>query len=329
VLGRPTIQEILKTLDNEVAELHRQFGGLPANVDADNIWKNIWLEETHHSTALEGNTLTPREVYYLVEQQRPRGTKDIRYYLEVGGYSEAARWVYEDAVAVYKGSKHSFSTSHVRQAHAMLMRPLWSQFAPVSGDQPGDYRHTSVRISGAPVQPPPAGDVPILMKTWVEGVSAGPGEEHPVAWAAIKHCQFEQIHPFVDGNGRAGRLLMNYLLISRGYPPAIILKSQRDRYLAALERAQLRASCQGMIELVARAVRDNLDRLLLPYVAEDVDLVPLAALSKESSYRASYLRNLAQTGRLKANRHDNLWFSSREWLKEYLDSRSTKGRKLR
>ena len=328
-MGRPTIQEILKALDNEVAELHRQFGGLPANVDADNIWKNIWLEETHHSTALEGNTLTPREVYYLVEQHRPRGTKDIRYYLEVGGYSEAARWVYEEAAAAYAGRGHSFSVSHVRQIHAVLMRPLWSQFPPLTGDRPGDYRHTSVRISGAPVQPPPAGDVAGLMEKWVVDVSAGFGEEHPVAWAAIKHCQFEQIHPFVDGNGRAGRLLMNYLLISWGYPPAIILKSQREHYLAALERAQLRASYQGMIELVARAVRDNLDRLLLPYMAHDVDLVPLATLSKESRYRASYLRRLAQTGKLMANRQGSVWFSSREWLKEYLDSRSSRGRKLK
>ncbi len=326
--GRPTIQDLLIKLDNEITVLHRRLGGLPTNLLADSIWKNIWLEETHHSTALEGNTLTARELYYLVEQGQVKGNKEFRYYLEAEGYAAAAKWVYEEAAFSFKQGEFSFNESYIRQIHTLLMRPLWNSYPPLSGDRPGDYRHTNVRITGAVLRPVPAGQVAELMAKWTAQAAQGPGNVNPVSWAASLHADFEKIHPFVDGNGRAGRLLMNYLLISHGYPPAIILKQQRNKYLTALERAQQKGDYRALIELVARSVRDNLDRLLLPSMTSETDLIPLAVLSQNTGYKHAYLRRLVQEGKLKGLKENNLWLSSQKWFSEYLHEKSNRGRKL-
>jgi len=211
----------------------------------------------------------------------------------------------------------------------VYMRPLWDVYPPVSGDKPGDYRHTSVRIAGAKFRPTPAGQVPQLMSQWAERAALGPEGEHPITWAARLHADFEQVHPFVDGNGRTGRLLMNYLLISHGYPPAIILKQHREKYLSALERAQQKGDCRALVELVARSVHNNLDRLLLPSVVIETDLVPLAVLSQATKYKHSYLRRLVQEGKLKGVKDDNIWLSSLEWFGDYQREKSNRGRKLK
>src|SRR2546421_1941834 len=94
--GRPSRQAVFDRLDRAVAEL-QEIGGLPGPAEAESIWEGIWYEETHHSTAIEGNTLVLREVRTLLEQGRAVGDKELRDYLEVQGYADAARWVYGQA----------------------------------------------------------------------------------------------------------------------------------------------------------------------------------------------------------------------------------------
>ena len=111
---------------------------------------------------------------------------------------------------------------------------------------------------------------------------------------------FERIHPFLDGNGRTGRLLLNLILVRLGYPPAIIFKNERTKYLGAMRKADA-GDLGPMGELIARSVTNNLYRFVIPAVAGPARLVPLASLAdKKSGLTANALRVAAIRGRLRA-----------------------------
>jgi fido (protein-threonine AMPylation protein) len=137
---------------------------------------------------------------------------------------------------------------------------------------------------------------------------------------AALHARFERIHPFLDGNGRAGRLLLNLVLVRLGYPPAIVYKRQRSNYLQALRRAD-QGDAGPLGELIARTVLDNLYRFVVPAVAGSARLVPLAALADQRINSAA-LRTAAVRGRLQASRGaDGQWRSTRNWVEDYLSGR--------
>src|SRR5260370_25303163 len=102
----------------------------------------------------------------------------------------------------------------------------------------GELRTVPVSIRGAPFTPPPARDVPLYLAQWVRWlISEAALRYDPLTRAAIAHHDFEALHPFTDGNGRVGRLLLNLMLMQDGYPPALVLREWRARYLHALHQA--------------------------------------------------------------------------------------------
>ena len=142
---------------------------------------------------------------------------------------------------------------------------------------------------------------------------------------AAHHAEFERIHPFLDGNGRTGRLLLNLVLVRLGYPPAIIYISQRTRYLQALRRADA-GDLGALGELIARAILDNLYKFVVPAIAGPARLVPLDTLATEL-LSASALRVAAARGRLQATKGaDGHWRSSRNWVDQYLSGRARRRR---
>jgi Fic family protein len=323
--GRPSRSSIHARLDLEVAELRRQLGGLPSPAEAEDIWTPIWHLEAHHSTALEGNTLLPREVEALLSRGEAVGNKELKDYLEVKGYAAAAEWVYSQAhdAAGWSGGR-LLTLSEVREVHRRLLDLAWA-VAPhpqaTPEEAPGNWRRHNIQPFPGGMRPPDFTDIPARMADWVASVNDVAGDAAPIAEAvAMRHAAFERIHPFLDGNGRAGRLLINLVLVRLGFPPAVIRRRDRARYLRALQHAD-RGDPGALGELIARAILDSLYRFVVPAVAGPARLVPLASLhSREVTARA--LRIAAERGRLRAIKgEDGQWRSSRRWVDEYVQSR--------
>ena len=302
------------------------MGGLPGPIEATSIWKGIWVGEAHHSTAIEGNTLVQREVEQLLEKGLAVGNRTLREYLEVKGYGDAAEWVYEQAagLAGWSGTGPILSLEEIRIIHHKAMAPVWEVIlhpSAIQRETPGAFREHEI-------EPFPGGMTPVSwpfvaaeITTWVdEANSLDPNIlTFPEQLAAL-HCRFEQIHPFLDGNGRAGRLVLNLILVRLGYPPAIIYRRDRKRYMRTLQRAD--SGEPGTLGvLLARAILDTLYQHVIPAVAGPARLVPLAALAAPD-LKAPALRAAAARGRLQATRGpDWQWRSSRNWVDEYKASR--------
>ena len=323
--GRPPRDEVYLRLDTQIAELWQRMGGLPNPLEARDIWRGIWFEEAHHSTAIEGNTLVLRQVEALLAEGRAVGQKQLREYMEVKGYADAADWVYRQAIQPGAWAAERILTlTEIRQVHRMAMTPVWDvepHVEATSREGPGNFREHEIQPFPGGMEPISWVLVPAAIDSWLSDVNGLRARTvgFPEALAEV-HCRFEQIHPFLDGNGRTGRLVLNLILVRLGYPPAIIYKRQRTEYLRALRRAD--AGDSGSLgELVARAILDNLYKFVVPAIAGPVRLVPLAALAT-SDISANALRVAAGRGRLQATRGaDGEWRSSRAWVEEYVRAR--------
>jgi hypothetical protein len=316
--GRPSLQTVLRDLDEEVALLNTRLGGLPRAVEADHILREIWLDDVHNSTAIEGNTMTRAQVADLVV--RGRASASLVETLEVEGYARAADWVYRHAP-----DYGHVPGSVVSEIHKIAVELAWKVRPPATQDEPGAWRKSPVQVRAVQVAVPAA--IPGELAAWSES-TAKLKDGHPVIHAATHHAWFERIHPFVDGNGRVGRLILNFMLIQRGYPPAVILASQRPRYLHALQIAD-NGNPNPLADVIARAVSGTLSRFLIPKLAGEAKLVPLSALAAQSPYEAVYLRQLALSGKLRAIRDGHLWLSSRAWLAGYMEKRDRRGARPR
>jgi len=322
--GRPSREEVLRALDRAIDDL-RSVGGLPLPVEADAIWEGIWYEEAHHSTAIEGNTLVLKEVERLLREGKAVGSKELAEYLEVEGYAKAAQWVYAQAVEQSPdwSARERINLTELRQIHRLVVEPAWLHSPPEGLDQregPGSFRQHDIRPFTGGMTPPPFPEVPALVTDWLGDASRGPADgQHPMVFVADIHARFERIHPFRDGNGRVGRLATNLLLVRHGFPPAVIYKRDRMRYLNALRRAD-RGEAGPLAEIFARAVTDGIYRFLLPGLAGPHRLVPLRSLA-DSVLSGNALAVAAKRGRLRAVRRTDQWYSTRQWVQEYKDSR--------
>jgi len=343
--GRPSRSAVFDRLNRSVSELYATVGRLPEPIEGEGIWEGIWYEETHNSTALEGNTLILREVKTLLEEGRAVGDKELREYLEVQGYAEAAQWVYGRAFEVPVHDAFDevmgplISLRELREIHRRTVEPVWRHFPPAdhdAGEGPGSYRRHDIEPFPSGMQPPPWPDVAPQMTDWEREANEMIGyytewldqdspidradpATHPIAKLAHLHAHFERIHPFRDGNGRAGRLALNLMLVRMFYPPAIVYKRDRPKYLRGLERADRGDPCP-LGELLARTLIHGIDRFLLPSLAGPQRLVPMSALA-DRDLSPIALRRAAERGRLRAQRRNDQWYSTRKWVDEYKASR--------
>ena len=178
---------------------------------------------TYSSNALEGNSLTETETKIVIEDGISIGGKPVKDHLEALGHSEA----YD---LLFRLAKHQDITeANIKKLHRLF-------YYRIDAKQAGKYRKRKVIITGTVFIPPSPERIPDLMRSFIAEIPETRAKRHPVEYAAILHKELVTIHPFIDGNGRAARLLMNLALLQAGYPVAIIPPILRRDYLNTLDK---------------------------------------------------------------------------------------------
>ncbi len=221
---------------------------LPVNT-VKSLREHLLIEWTYHSNAIEGNTLTLAETKVVLEGITVGG-KTLREHLEVINHREAIVYI-EEIVR----KNEPLSEWQIRNIHRLVL-------SKIDDDNAGVYRKENVRIAGAKHIPPNfyelSGEMQGLI-TWYDGEG---GTLHPVERAALLSSKFVNIHPFIDGNGRTSRLLLNLELMKYGYPPIVIRKESRFQYYEALDKAAMTGDHSDFIALVATELNHELDTYL-------------------------------------------------------------------
>lgn len=232
------------TQKKKLLEKHKQLPeALVTNLDN---WFRVEL--TYNSNAIEGNTLTRQETAMVVEKGITVGGKTLNEHLEATNHVQALEWV-KQKIGL---SPKYITEKDILTIHEYILRGINSLNA-------GRYRNISVRIAGSTVIMPNPVKVPELMKNFSAWLKQSHSTLHPVELAAVAHYKLVTIHPFIDGNGRTARLLMNMILLMHGYPMAIIRKRDRLAYINSLEKAQLGGSLDDYFKLIINAVDRSLN----------------------------------------------------------------------
>ena len=232
--------DILKRIDKykKLIDSHRPLK--PEEVKQLDAYYRVGL--TYTSNALEGNTLTIGETKVLLEDGLTVGGKPLRDSLEAVGHARAYDFMLQQA----RTQPMVFSEDTVRELHRLF-------YVGIDQARAGVYRDHQVFITGADYIPPAPDQVPAKMAGFIDNLNRIAESMHPVNLAAYAHRRLVDIHPFADGNGRTARLLMNLILVNRGYQIVSIPPVLRQEYIDALQTAQQKdnPSDQPFRELIA------------------------------------------------------------------------------
>ena len=272
--------------------------------------EQLTVEWIYNSNAIEGSTLTLRETQLVLQTGLTIGGKSLREHFEVINHRDAIEYV--EALAAGEGPITAFE---IRQIHKLVMMHIDDQGA-------GQYRTLPVRIAGTSRQPPDAWEVARYMVEWSDWLEGPALALHSIERAALAHHRLVAIHPFLDGNGRTGRLVMNLRLMRDGYPPTVILRTNRQQYYRVLARADA-GDVNSLVNFVGRAVERSLTLYLEactprggPPDPED-QWISLRAAAAGTPYSQEYLSLLARTGRLEVVKRGRAWYTTRRAVETY------------
>ncbi len=279
------------TEKKKILDKHRPFdSALVKNLEE---WFRIEL--TYTSNAIEGNTLSRAETALVVEKGLTIGGKSITEHLEATNHAAALDFVKEQI----KRKPSDLRERDILKIHEIILDRI-------DKENSGIYRRVPVRISGSAVVLLNPRKVQTLMDeflSWIKNET----KMHAVELAAEAHYRFVTIHPFIDGNGRTGRLLMNMILMMKGYPPAIIRKNDRLAYIKSLEKPQLvngeGDSKNDYFKLIAAAVDRSLN-IYLKAIDGEVEkpenekLLKIGELAKATNQTVPTIRYWTKEGLL-------------------------------
>ncbi|MDR1043692.1 MAG: Fic family protein [Candidatus Adiutrix sp.] len=240
----------------ELAGDYSRLEGLKAKLDklrplspaaAANLRADMVLRYTYNSNALEGNTLTLNETKAVLEQGVTIGGKSLREHLEAINHREAI-----DFLESLARDNAPLSERTVKDLHAIVLKSI-------DRDNAGRWRRQNVLIGGSDFRPPEALHVPEHLAAFFNWGAAGAQKVPALERAARVHADFVSIHPFLDGNGRTARLLMNLELMKSGYPVAILPVSARGEYYDALTAIQTRGDYLPFVRQICSLVEKSFE----------------------------------------------------------------------
>lgn len=253
VIKSDAIEYIIDLEDNffnEVDQLKRELDNKRPIPKATlrSLEESINLEWTYNSNGIEGNTLTLRETQVVLEGITVGG-KSIKEHLEAINHEKAILYL-NDLVK----EDNPITEWNIKGIHQLVLKDIDDENA-------GRYRRENVTIKGATHTPPDYLRVPELMEKLVLNYENW-SELHPMIQAALLHGELVKIHPFIDGNGRTSRLLMNLDLMNHGYNPVIIKKEDRLEYYEALDKAHTTGNYTDFVKLITRLEIEILKKYL-------------------------------------------------------------------
>lgn len=235
---------LFTAIDEMTAELNRRRP--LTSGELKRLQDEFLVEFTYNSNAIEGNTLTLQETALVLEGVTI-DKKPLKDHLEAVGHRNAFNYV----VSLVQ-DKIPITERIIREIHSLVLmdRP----------EDKGVYRRIPVKISGAFHEPPQPYLVPAQMEQLVKELSRD--NRHTIEKAAIFHLNFEGIHPFIDGNGRTGRLILNLMLMQAGYPPVNVKFTDRRKYYACFDRYYRDNDASPMVNMVGEYVKERLSQYL-------------------------------------------------------------------
>lgn len=216
----------LEEKQQSIKELSQQFvNPLKLITSRPDLYDTFVLELTYHTNSIEGSTLNEPEVKAVIFDNATIPDKTVIEHQEAKNHQAALGYLFR----ILNEGKKAIGEEDIKKLHAILMNGIWPNA--------GQYRNDPVRIAGSKVVTVNYLKVPALMAEFVKTLSKKP--ENVLAHISTTHAQFEQIHPFSDGNGRVGRLLMHFIALRNGLPPVLIKRDKKLAYYTYLERAQI------------------------------------------------------------------------------------------
>lgn len=231
----------------EKLEQYNQIKNELPEVTTNSYRQAFELEYTHNSTAIEGNTLTLLETKVVLEEGLSVGGKHLRELYEVINHNKAYQYV-KKCIA----ERLVLNENIIKDIHSILMENIMVG---------GIYRNVDVYISGAEHAPPSPSEMHAQIKTFYMDLTDKTFES-PIECAAWTHTEYVKVHPFVDGNGRTSRLIMNYQLMSNGLLPISIKKESRLEYFNALEAYAVRNDLYLFENMIAVLEEEQIDKYL-------------------------------------------------------------------
>ena len=248
---RKSLSKNLQTLLNEIDELKSKLDQF-RQFDSFRIKQALELEYTFESNRIEGNTLTLRETDLVINEGLTIAGKSMREHLEAINHKDAI-----DYIKQLIDKSTSLIEREVLAIHNLILRGIHSEDA-------GKYRKVQVMIKGSSHMPPQPFLVAKEMEDYFIWYDENKSKMHPVILAAEMHERLVTIHPFIDGNGRTSRLIMNLILLQHGYVIANIKGDydSRMKYYQALEIAQTSNNKEDFLIFIAQIEKESLERYL-------------------------------------------------------------------